>query len=311
MSEQEKKDKRFGMIISGSIHACLILIFFFLVAWREPDPPIPEYGIELNLGFQEEGGGDTERDAQALVEDTEAEETPDAPEETEQVETTEEAVVEETTPPITETATETEKAEEVVEQETEEVIEDPVTAETSEVAVEKKKETEEVKKEETPPVVEKKEEEKPVEEPKKPDPRAIMGGKKTNTENTDQTSNNQGDNPALMGNQGDKDGQESTAGDNVDGGLSYSLQGWNLVKRNVDQEDSQVEGKIVFDIEVDDTGRVVQVTLKPGADSSISDLNVVEFYRRQVGTFTFEQKDRNKVFNGLSKGTVTIVIKNN
>lgn len=299
MSDQEKKDKRFGMVVSGIIHASLILIFLFLVAWREPDPPIPEYGIELNLGFQEQGGGDTERDAEALVEDTEEDEVPDAPEETEEVVTPQEEVVEETTPTETETT-------ETVEQ-TEEVVEDPVTAETSEVAVEEKKEevqTEEKKEEET----------KPVEKPKPTvDQRALMGGKKTNTENTSQTSNNQGDDRALMGNQGDKDGQKNTDGNSEDGadigGVSYSLDGWKWQQPPADKDDSQIDGVIKFAIEVDDRGDVLRVSIVPG--TTISDNNIVEFYRKQVKQLRFVQLDPSKTAASISKGTVTFVIKTN
>ena len=312
MSEQEKKDKKFGMIASGVIHASLVLIFLFLVAWREPDPPIPEYGIELNLGFQEEGGGDTEREAEALVEDTAEEEMPDAPEETQQEEITEEEVVEETTPPVTETKTETQETTEVKE-EAKEVVKDPVTTEESEVVVEEKKEETEEKKEEA--TVEKKEEEKkPVEKPKPPlDIRAVMGGKKTDTANTEQSSNNQGDQRASMGNQGDKDGQKSTDGLSKDGadigGVSLSLDGWKWSRPPADKDDSQVDGVIKFSIEVDDRGDVLRVTKIPG--TTISDNTIIEFYRKQVQQLRFVQLDPSKTAASISKGTVTFVIKTN
>jgi len=315
MSEQEKKDKRFGMIISGIIHTSLILIFFFLVAWREPDPPIPEYGIELNLGFQDEGGGDTEREAEALVEDTETDEQPDAPEETEQVEDVQEEVVEETTPPDPEPEPVTEEVVEVVEVEeaAEEVVEDPVTIEESEVAVEEKaEEVVEKKEEEKPPVEEKKEEEKPVEKPKpKPtlDNRAIMGGKKTNTENTNTSSNNQGDDRAQMGNKGARDGQTDTDGTTEDGGMSYSLEGWSLVKRTAEKDNSDARGTIVFDIKVNEFGRVESVNV--AQRTTIKDFTVIDFYKKQVMSFVFRQKDSNRVFEGYSNGTVTFIIENN
>ena len=310
MSEQEKKDKKFGLIASGIIHASLVLVFLLLVAWREPDPPIPEYGIELNLGFQEEGSGDTERENEALVEDTAEEELPDATEETEQEESAEEEVVEEATPPETVTKTDPQETKEVKE-EVKEVVKDPVTTEKSEVVVEEKKEETQEKKEEE--AVEKKEaEQPPVEKPKpKVDNRALMGGKKTDSASTEQSSNNQGDQRGLMGNQGSKDGNKDTQGQADADGLSYSLEGWSLVGRKIERDDSQVGGKMVFTIEVDDRGIVRRAYLKPGAGSSIGDQNIVAFYQRQIMKFTFEPKDQSRIFNGVSKGTVTIVIKNN
>jgi protein TonB len=48
--EKDKKNKRTGIIISAAAHFAVILLFIFLVAWRAPNPPLPEFGIELNFG---------------------------------------------------------------------------------------------------------------------------------------------------------------------------------------------------------------------------------------------------------------------
>ena len=71
---------------------CSYLLLVFLVAWRPLDPPVEEYGIELNFGFQAEGGGDLERDAEAQVEETAEDTPPDSEVETEQTETQAEEV---------------------------------------------------------------------------------------------------------------------------------------------------------------------------------------------------------------------------
>ncbi len=321
MSEQEKKDKRFSMIISGIIHASLIALFFLLVAWREPDPPIPEYGIELNFGLQEEGGGDTEREADAQIEDTENEEAPDAEEEVEPVE---EEVIEEVEPEpveepveeVVEPEPEPVKVEEVTE-EVVEAVEDPVTAEESEVAVEEKKvevETEEKKEEVTPPVEEKKEEVMPKEKPKPViNNKALMGGKKTDSDKTDPSSNNQGDSRALMGNQGDPEGKKNTDGKSPGGadigGVSYSLDGWKWQRPPAEKDDSQIDGVIKFSIDVDDRGDVLRVSVIPG--TTISDNTIVEFYKKQVQKLRFVQLDPSKAPAAISKGEVTFVIKTN
>src|SRR5210317_1266055 len=51
------RDKRTGWIVSLAIHAVMLLLFFFILAWQAPDPPLPEYGIELNFGLEEAGSG--------------------------------------------------------------------------------------------------------------------------------------------------------------------------------------------------------------------------------------------------------------
>lgn len=39
-------------VVSAGVHGLLFLAFFLLLAWSEPDPPIPEFGIELDLGSE-------------------------------------------------------------------------------------------------------------------------------------------------------------------------------------------------------------------------------------------------------------------
>ena len=53
----KNKDKRTGWIISLSIHAAMVGRCCFILAWQAPDPPLPEYGIELNFGMEEVGSG--------------------------------------------------------------------------------------------------------------------------------------------------------------------------------------------------------------------------------------------------------------
>ena len=54
----EKKNKRTGAIVSGAVHLVILILFIFMLAWREPNPPLPEYGIELNFGTSDIGSGD-------------------------------------------------------------------------------------------------------------------------------------------------------------------------------------------------------------------------------------------------------------
>jgi len=62
MEDQEKKNRRAGLFWSTGVHALMAIALFFIVAWRAPDPPLPEYGIELNFGLDNQGSGDVQPD---------------------------------------------------------------------------------------------------------------------------------------------------------------------------------------------------------------------------------------------------------
>src|SRR5689334_1707736 len=55
---RDKRNKRIAFLVSAGIHASLFLTFFFLISWRAPYPPAPEYGVELDFGLDEQGGGE-------------------------------------------------------------------------------------------------------------------------------------------------------------------------------------------------------------------------------------------------------------
>ena len=133
--EQEKKSRKIALITSLGVHGLILLLLLFMVAWRAPNPPLPEFGIELNFGMDAQGSGEIQPTTPVGAEETEPEEVI-------------EEVVEELPVPEPEEVTE----EEVVE----EVVPDETTPEQPEV----------VSKNESPVVVEEKKEVKPVEKPK-------------------------------------------------------------------------------------------------------------------------------------------------
>ncbi len=51
------KDKRSGLIGTAVFHVVIILILF-IVTLSPPDPPRPEIGMEINLGYSDQGMGD-------------------------------------------------------------------------------------------------------------------------------------------------------------------------------------------------------------------------------------------------------------
>ncbi len=55
---QEPARQRKGLITSAVAHAAVLAFCFFFVRWSPPDPPLPDYGVQLNFGVDEEGFGD-------------------------------------------------------------------------------------------------------------------------------------------------------------------------------------------------------------------------------------------------------------
>jgi outer membrane biosynthesis protein TonB len=58
----EKNNKRIAMLTSLGLHAVILLLLFYIVAWRAPNPPLPEYGVELNFGMDAQGSGAVQPD---------------------------------------------------------------------------------------------------------------------------------------------------------------------------------------------------------------------------------------------------------
>src|SRR5690606_36910713 len=57
VSTFEQSSSLKAMVISLGVHAVLLVLLFFLVAWRAPNHPHPEYGIVLNFGLDAQGTG--------------------------------------------------------------------------------------------------------------------------------------------------------------------------------------------------------------------------------------------------------------
>jgi len=288
--EHDKKNKRVGMIISAITHVAVLLLFIFLVAWRAPNPPLPEFGIELNFGTSDAGSGEDQPEPFTPPADTESEE--DAPETpVEEVEDIPEEVVEETsqeTPvPVEETQETTEVQEEVI----------PVTEQPTEDPV-KQPETKEVK--ETP-------KEKVVEEKPKELPKVLYPGKTDGTANEAKNAN-QGDKTDAVGDQGDKEG-------NVDarslygkagggGGAALEMVGWMWDREPDPKETTSQDGKIVFEVTIDDRGQVISSR----AVSYTVSISLMKTYQAEVDRLTFSKTSSGPA-PATTKGVITFIIK--
>ncbi|MEQ8304728.1 MAG: hypothetical protein RIB47_15140 [Cyclobacteriaceae bacterium] len=253
--QEEKKNRRIGMITSIGVHLALILAFLFIMAWRAPNPPLPEYGIELNFGLDDQGYGEVQPETPANEAES-AEEQPPVEEDAEQAE----EVVEEASP------------EEVQEQ-----AEQPVSKVESPVTVT------EVKKESKPTP---KKEEKPVEKKQtETEKKEVLVAYNADSQKKDGPTNaNHGDNPGTQGDKGSKegaldqnamfDGKQGGGG----GGTSLDMTGWDwaekLVVTGLPENDF---GRIAFLIECDENGDITKITteergLSPQSEKILKDI---------------------------------------
>lgn len=237
------------MLTSLGVHAVILLLLFFIVAWRAPNPPLAEYGIELNFGMDVQGGGDIQPEKPVG--------TPQAQPEEEQPEDL----------PVPE-------PQEIPE---EEVKEAP--AETTPAQVDA------VSEQESPVVVEKEKEKKPVDKPidkpvkkieeVKPEPEEIpkaVYSPKTETTTDGKASQksgipgSQGDDPNKPGDKGSPAGslyEKPLSGKQGGGGGGISMTGFNgFGAPSIDTPPLPDEsyGIYEFKVKVDEQGYVISVT---------------------------------------------------
>lgn len=241
-TQEEKKNQRIAMITSVGVHAVVFLLLLFLVAWRPPNPPHPEIGIEVNWGTDEQGSGNINPDKES-GEEGPAEEQPKEPEVKEEQPTPEQP---KTTPSAP-------------------VEEVPVSKEESPVVVkEEKKKPDPVK------PVEKVEPKK--EEPKKVNEQAVYKSPSTTTDTKSSqpkqgAGGSEGNDANKAGNKGQPDGNvdqgavyKGTPGGGGNGmGLFMSGWGWASPPKTA-RLTSTLSGKVRFEIEVDEDGQIVKIT---------------------------------------------------
>lgn len=248
MSEQqEKKNKRIALITSIGIHGLLLLAFFLMMAWRAPNPPLPEYGIELNFGMDQQGGGEIQPETSPGTPEQD-----NSPQEEEKVETTQPQEI------VKEEVVEEKAVEPVVSK-----IESPVV-----VKEEKKEQPKEVVKEkavETNPKV------TPKEEIKKEDKKEVKvtEEKGTDAKKGDPTTS-QGDDKGKEGDKGEPTGVNKATvytgagnpggGANGQDGFGLQMSGWIWADPpKIPPLEENQSGKIVFKITCDQDGEITKI----------------------------------------------------
>ena len=270
----EQKSRIQSALITVGVQVLLFLAFYFIVVWEQPDPPKPTYGMELNLGFSDLGAGDQSQ-IPATTSETTVTEAP-APGE---VMPTQQAVAA-TTPKTTSSKPSTYQA--VSTQPS------PIKGGTTATAAPAKEEQKEV----NPKV---------VEQPKV-DQRALFGaGGKSGKGTTSSASTGQG----TSNTKGDQ-GNPSGTGNGAAGGAGYSLDlaGWDFASRPaINDRVSTRNGKIVFKITVDGSGKVVQaIPLEYNVSNA-----VLAYYRQVVNQLNF--KKSGAAAADFSTGKITFVVK--
>lgn len=289
-SEREKKNKRIAAISTAGITVLVFVLLFVIIAWRAPDPPLPEYGIEINFGTDDTGFGPV----QPRVTPGEPEAAPE--------EVVEEVPKESEPEPPVESVPE--------EQPVVSKIESPVTVKEEET----KKETppaEEPPKKEPEPVREPVKE--PVKEtPKPPVPKAVY---KPNTEKNDAATSREGD-AASHGDDPGRTGDKGNPQGSVDakalygkpgggaGGSSLDLAGWLWDARPAPSiPEEELGGVVKFEIKVDDRGEIISIrTLERGVRPETE-----QACRKAIEKLTFSKTGEN--VPPVSTGTITFVIR--
>lgn len=299
LQEQEKKDKRVAAAVSLAVHAILLILLFFIMAWRAKNPPDPEMGIEIALGFSEVGSGEVKTQAvpnpSPIVEDSK----PPSPQ-------PEVAPTPQVAPKPVEPVS-TPKAEPIV----------TTTAESPVVVKEevKPKPTPQPKEEVVKPKEEVVKKEEPVKEPEKPKsvypgkPKSESGGTGTAGTTTAATGNSSGDDANVAGDKGNPEGKIDSRNlygkpGGGAGGTGLNLPGWRWDKVPRPNDTSNESGRLVFRIKIDKDGEIESVQKVEGNVSPALE----KLYRDEIYKTTFSRTNSGVSSSVGATGTVTFII---
>ncbi|WP_339902504.1 energy transducer TonB [uncultured Cyclobacterium sp.] len=304
------ENNRKAIIITLIINVMLLIGFYFIMVWKQPDPPMSQFGLELNLGFSDMGSDAKPTETPPSTSQETAEEAPapgePAPEPTENITPV-------SPPQSNPSPAEVQKSEPKIEA----VSKAPSPVKAEPKPVEKKESIKETTKKAEVPVKSEPEEEPQPEKVEKPepkvDPRAIFGaGGTTGSGNQATTGSSQG-NSCQTGDEGKPNGTidgrsilQSGKGNTGDGaGYDLDLAGWDFAsKPNIQDRVSNRNGKIVFNITINDSGRIVQAI----PDTYNVSNEVLNYYRKVVNSLTFKPQSGNTIAE-YSKGKITFIIR--
>lgn len=137
-----------------------------------------------------------------------------------------------------------------------------------------------------------------------PSPQALFP-----SENPAPSSNNNGNKPGTTGDMGVPDGNPDARGiyegvpGKGKGGSSLDMAGWRWDRRPDIKDESEEQGKIVFQVKVDEDGNIIAVTV---LEKSVSPA-LVKKYQKEVEELTFSKISGNSTSSGAT-GKITFII---
>jgi protein TonB len=274
----EIRNRRIGLATTITLHALVLVLFYFMVAWKAPYPPAAEYGIELNIGFDEAGTGDIQ------PENLEAN-TPESQQQNVSAEP-EKKADENALNPVPEDTKEPDKKitpveENVVQQKVDETPKQIKVPETKPVVAEQAGKTTEGTRDKN------------------------AGAKGDENKNT-----SQGDDINAKGDKGNPNGSIDARAlygkqGGGSGGSSLDLVGWEWDSEPKPKENSNETGKIVFEIKVNEQGEIFSIKT---LDKTVSP-SVEKIYREAVEQVTFHPLSSNTRPASSSTGKITFIIR--
>ncbi len=290
--QEEEKNKRVAAGVSIGMHVLLVLFLIYMLAWRAPDPPAPEYGIELNFGMDAVGSGDVQTEATPNNSKNTVDSKP-PPKQPDPL--PDPQPVAKPTPPSPPQPVETPK-----------VTTTTADAPVSVKEVVKPQPKPQPTKEETKPQPKAEPKEEVVKkEPEKP--KSLYPGKPTNSTGTGKngssdaaTGNNNGDDNGAVGDKGDPNGKVDAkslygkAGGG--GGGSLNMPGWRYDIEPRKDPYSNETGLVKFSIKIDGDGNLTGVSV---LESNVSP-QVVAWYKEQLQKTTFSRTGSGATNSGAS-----------
>lgn len=265
-----------GWLASIGIHVGIVALLLFSIVFKPQIPPPPEYGMEVNFGFDDQGFGE-----------------------------------EQSMTPPGENPTESASNEQVAEPEPPQPEQQTQEAPAPEEKLVSSDEGEDIniKTSEKP-----KEVVKPVENPKPADNSKPVVNKPNNASlypsNTgkDGGGSNNGNKPGTVGDMGKPNGNPDVRGiydGNGGSGNSGSLDmaGWKWDNKPKVNDESNEEGKIVFQIKVDEEGNIISVNV---LEKTVSP-SLVQKYRKEVEELSFSRTSGGNTGEGAT-GRITFII---
>jgi protein TonB len=265
--EYEKKNNLIGWSVSLGIHILIFLLMFFAMAWQRQIPAPPEYGIEVNFGTDDQGFGDVQ------------EMTPSSPE------------------PQPQQASQA-PAQEEEQQEEKSAEPERIIQGDEQVALSPSKTEAPVK---VNPA--------PVESPKTSPVKTPSAASLFPSEKGGSSSNNNGNKPGTSGDMGKTNGNPDVRGiydgnpGKGSGGSSLDMAGWRWDSKPQVRDESNEEGRIVFEVKVDEEGNIIGVR---ALEKSVSPA-LVRKYQKEVEGLSFSRTSGGNNGAGAT-GRITFII---